>query len=490
MYRNLTGYLRAIAKRGLLLFAIVCSLMIGTSRSQDINRSASPGDAFDLRLPNLFPFVDPTGAVETYTTDPSGKVDLTGPFFQSLGTNGRTCATCHQPSDAWTVSAAHVKARFLLSAGKDPIFRTVDGSNCDQNIDVSTLKGREKAYSLLTTRGLIRIAVAVPVSAQFEVVGVNNPYGCNDMSTLSMYRRPLPAANLRFLSTVMFDGRESATQTGTQKITFATNPGDLLFDLAHQAVDATRGHAQASSDPTPAQQQAIVNFEMGLSVAQAFDFRAGYLNGAGVNGGPLPLSAQPFFVGTNDSFPASFGFNPTGAPFTPTIFTLFDHWLSYEGRKASIARGEQIFNSKLINIADVAGVNDVLGISVLPGTCGTCHDLPNVGNHSFPAPLNIGTGDLNSPLDVSYLPVFTLRNRSTGAVVETTDPGRALITGSWADVGKVKGPILRGLSARAPYFHNGSANTLTDVVNFYDKRFGIGFTDQEKADLVAFLSSL
>jgi cytochrome c peroxidase len=86
--------------------------------------------------------------------------------------------------------------------------------------------------------------------------------------------------------------------------------------------------------------------------------------------------------------------------------------------------------------------------------------------------------------------VITLRNKTTGAVVQTTDPGRALITGSWADVGKMKGPILRGLSARAPYFHNGSANTLMDVVNFYDRRFGIGFTDQEKADLVAFLGAL
>jgi cytochrome c peroxidase len=86
--------------------------------------------------------------------------------------------------------------------------------------------------------------------------------------------------------------------------------------------------------------------------------------------------------------------------------------------------------------------------------------------------------------------VITLRNKTTQAVVQTTDPGRALITGSWADVGKVKGPILRGLSARAPYFHNGSANTLMDVVDFYDKRFGIGFTDREKADLVAFLSAL
>jgi cytochrome c peroxidase len=65
-----------------------------------------------------------------------------------------------------------------------------------------------------------------------------------------------------------------------------------------------------------------------------------------------------------------------------------------------------------------------------------------------------------------------------------------MITGLWADIGKVKGPILRGLAARAPYFHNGSAATARDVVAFYDKRFSVGFTDQEKADLIAFLNSL
>ena len=451
---------------------------------------------FPTQLPNLFPFLDPAGAVETHTTDPSGVIDLTGPFFQSLGTNGRSCSTCHQPSDAWTVSAAHVQLRFLLTRGTDPIFRTVDGSNCD-NLDVSTVEARAKAYSLLTSRGLIRIALPVPANAQFEVVSVSNPYGCNDMSTLSMYRRPLPAANLRFLSTVMFDGRESSPQTGTEKITYATNPGDLLFDLAHQAVDATLGHAQAiPPGPTPGQQQAIVNFEMALSVAQAFDFKAGSLSGDDANGGPVPLSRQPFFIGINDSFPAPFGFNPTGASFTPTIFALFDNWLkSHNFQRASIARGQQIFNSKPINISGVAGINDVPGIiaafgNVVPGTCGTCHDSPSVGDHSFPAPLNIGTGDLASPLDVSYLPVITLRNTTTGAVIQTTDPGRALITGAWADAGKVKGPILRGLAARAPYFHNGSAATLADVVEFYDKRFGIGFTAQEKTDLVAFLSAL
>jgi cytochrome c peroxidase len=86
--------------------------------------------------------------------------------------------------------------------------------------------------------------------------------------------------------------------------------------------------------------------------------------------------------------------------------------------------------------------------------------------------------------------VFTLINNSTHETVQTTDPGRALITGKWADIGKVKGPILRGLASRAPYFHNGSASTLADVIQFYDTRFGIGFSAQEKADLIAFLKSL
>ena len=56
--------------------------------------------------------------------------------------------------------------------------------------------------------------------------------------------------------------------------------------------------------------------------------------------------------------------------------------------------------------------------------------------------------------------------------MKTTDPGRALITGKWKHMSLFKGPILRGLAARAPYFHNGSAATLDEVVDFYDTRFG------------------
>jgi cytochrome c peroxidase len=65
-----------------------------------------------------------------------------------------------------------------------------------------------------------------------------------------------------------------------------------------------------------------------------------------------------------------------------------------------------------------------------------------------------------------------------------------MTTGKWADIGKFKGPILRALAARAPYFHNGSSATLEEVVDFYDTRFNIGFTAREKADLIAFLRAL
>ena len=453
-----------------------------------------------LSLPNLFPFPNTTGLEETVNTN-GGGIDLSGPFFQSFGTNGRSCGTCHRPNDGWSISSADAQGIFQRTQGRDPLFSTNDGTNCDHDIDTSTVQGRRAASSLLLQRGLLRIALAVPANAEFSVVSVVNPYGCGDPATLSMYRRPLPATNLRFLSAVMWDGRESAVQTGTQPITYATNPSDLMADLEHQALDATNGHAQATTPLTPQMQQAIAKFEAGLATAQAYDYLAGPLDAHGATGGPSILATQTmpsFFPGINDPL----GGNPHGTAFTPVIFNLFDAWATPTGsdedddltlarrRRASIARGQALFNSKPINITGVAGLNDALKMVTIPGTCGTCHDAPNAGDHSLAVALNIGVSDVDSSLGVSYLPVFTLQNKTTGETKTTTDPGRALITGLWQDVGKVKGPVLRGLAGRAPYFHNGSASTLGDVLDFYNQRFNIGFTDQEKEDLVAFLNSL
>jgi hypothetical protein len=239
-------------------------------------------------IPNGVFFPNPNGASQTYSSS-GGGIELTGPFFQSMGTNGRTCGTCHQPSDGMSVSAANVELRFLMTQGTDPIFRRVDGSNCNHNIDVSTRPGRYAAYSLLRTRGLIRIAIAVPANANYRVVSVNNPYGCNESDVISMYRRPLPTTNLRFLSAVMFDGRESTSATGTTKIVYNNYPSSLLNDLAHQSVDATVNHAQGDGTrPTPTEQQQIVDFEMALTTAQAFGSRTGLLHEHGGMGDLCP----------------------------------------------------------------------------------------------------------------------------------------------------------------------------------------------------------
>jgi cytochrome c peroxidase len=472
-------------------------------------------------VPNGANFPNDSGTSNTYST--SGDIDLTNPFFQNLGSNGRTCGSCHQPGDGMTVSASHIQQRFDLTSGLDPIFRTVDGSNCNHDIDVSTEAGRSAAYSLLRTRGLIRIAIDVPKTADFVVVSVDNPYLCNETKKISMYRRPLPATNLEFLSAVMVDGRESTPLTGTMRILFDNYPGSLLSDLAHQSVDATTGHAEGDGTrPTPAEQQQIVEFETALYTAQVTSRGVGRLDTRDAYGGPEALVDQRFFISVNSSvnvllpqFEQPGGLSKAGdGKFTPLIFDIFDAWASLPDSdpRSAVARGQAVFNSKPITITGVKGINDKLdagglvedGILSLPGTCGTCHDTPNVGNHSFPTPLDIGTGDpspTNSSvnmggIDITYLPAIRVCRKDPVTAlpmsdcVTTTDLGQALIDGKFDHVGKIKGPILRGLSARAPYFHNGSAKTLLDAVRFYEVRFGLVLTPQEESDLVAFLSAL
>jgi hypothetical protein len=343
----------------------------------------------------------------------------------------------------------------------------------------------------LTSKGVLRIGLPIPAGAEFEVTAVDDPYNCNTnpvtgltsptSGIVSTYRRPLPSTNLGFLSAIMWDGREPS--------------------LASQATDATLGHAQAATPPTAAQVAEIVAFESGIFTAQVFDDKAKELNANGGTGGAVALSSQlaKFFIGVNDPL----GQNPTGLQFTSQIFDLFRPWLGLKGRspvadqRRSIARGEELFNTTVINITGVSGLNDDLNVTSISGFCGTCHDAPNVGDHSVKAPLDIGVADAgpNTPpaLDVSALPVFTLtctQGPLAGNIYMVTDPGRAMISGKCKDIGRFKGPILRGLASRAPYFHNGSAATLMDVMNFYDQRFSIGLTDQEKADIVNFLNTL
>jgi cytochrome c peroxidase len=461
---------------------------------------------------------DPTGWVGLWNT--AGPIDRSGAFFQSLGTNGRSCSTCHDPDEAMTFTPAHARALFEGSQGADPLFALVDGANCD-DVAASDRGG----HSLILQNGLIRIALAVPANAEFSISVVSDPYGCalridpnTHVLTASVYRRPLPATNLSFLSAVMFDGRETVAPLASTA-TFAAN---LQTDLTQQAIDATTGHAQAAAPPSPSQLQSIVDFELGLYTAQLWGDAAGALDAGGARGGPQALAAQQYYPGINDVL----GQDPTGAPFDPAAMQLFGAWTQPPvepfvridrpdppAARAQIAAGEKLFNSAPLTITNVRGINDNAALASpasLTGTCTTCHDAPNVGDHSLPLPLDIGTSHVTDPsfetdpliaaavsqLSAPKLPVFLISgcpdpfNAGQTASFYSTDPGRALITGHCSDFNRVKGPILRGLAGRAPYFHNGAAATLREVVNFYNERFQMALTEEQKEELVAFLDSL
>jgi cytochrome c peroxidase len=463
----------------------------------------SPSEPMDAAVRATFEiFLSPNGAGQLGTVSTTGTIDRGNEFFRSLGTNGRSCGSCHFQANAWGLSAEAARAVFAATGGTDPLFAPVDGANCPSVTSADGAAG----HSLLLNQGLIRVGLTVHAGAEYSISAVHDPYGCalrGSPAEASVYRRVLPTTNLRFLSAVMWDGRETV-QPLTDRNTFASN---LRAGLLHQAMDATLGHAQAAVSPTAAQLNGIVDFELAMLTAQQTDNAAGVLQAQEASGGAAALVAAPYFPGINDPL----GDNPTGAPFDPSALTLFGSWkdLSNSGRYAearkAMARGQAVFNTHPLTITGVAGLNDALGVAAINGTCTTCHDTPDVGNHSRPLPLDIGTSHVAAheadpqvlaalrQLSAPDLPVFQVVCQTgllAGRVWYTSDPGRALVSGKCADIGRLKGPILRGLAARAPFFHNWAAATLKQVVDFYSVRFQMGLTDREKTDLEAFLRAL
>ena len=101
-------------------------------------------------IPELEMDRDPSGAIATF--QPNGAtITAKNGFFQNLGTNGRTCFTCHQPQDVWSLSAQHAQDRFDANSN-DPLFRLVDGATCPSD-DVSTHQAKRKAYNLVLAKG-------------------------------------------------------------------------------------------------------------------------------------------------------------------------------------------------------------------------------------------------------------------------------------------------------------------------------------------------
>jgi len=348
--------------------------------------------------------------------------------------------------------------------------------------------------------------------------------------TVSMFRRPIINVNTNFDSSVLWDGRAKIENLRGQ-----VNGAVVTLPLGTAGDTTLDDH--------------IAAFMTGVYAAQKADKAAGELDAAGATGGPNNLLAlaqsptRPCVFEADGTTLTPFVAAVTGgnteatSTCTPVVpgpgksaFTLYKAWLNLspagprnQGR-LSIARGEEIFN----NFIDAAG-----------GGCTTCHSVPNVGNHQLPTFMiregHDSVARLTAIKDtatafctskgrtscpeadmiqdmierVNVLPLYCMRPStdpdSIASVaclsdptndpgdVETTDPGRALVTGHIADAGKQKPPVLRNLSVRAPFFHNGDASDMAHLVDFY--RFFLrgqflDMSDQQVQDLINFLNAL
>lgn len=387
-------------------------------------------------FPNNQPVWNPGGRSATFSTQ--GGINLASEFFQAQGTNGRSCLTCHTPQEAWSINPGTIKLLFEKTGGTHPIFNALDANNPD--LDLSTPEARRAAYSMLLTRGVFRRGGAPRAGAEWELIGVDDPHGFANLNRLVHWRRVMPTINFAVGSaTVNWDGGNSI---GT----------DQHAGLVNQAARNITGAQQGPPAP-PEVIADIVAFEESLSTAQLIVPGVGRLDADGARGGPEELSKILM---------------PTAGR-----FDLFDAWSNDPNpRRVQIFRGQELFNAR-----NAGG-----------GSCNGCHNSSNNGTNIRNLFFDIGTA--SALARTPDLPLYTFRNRTTGDIRFLSDAGRGNITGLWGDLGRFKTPTLRALTARAPYFHNGTAATLDDVIRHYETHLGFIFTSQERADLVAFLNAL
>ena len=299
------------------------------------------------------------------------------------------------------------------------------------------------------------------------MLSVADPSGFSTPSAILNFRRPSPTMNEAKVSSILW------TSGPVQDI--PTTFGNVLRGGAnlHEQRDPT--------NPVPlAQQQQAAAFFMGLFFAQISDDHAGRLDAAGALGGPANLSTFPFTLGMND---------PAAPGFSRHVFSIYDAWArSSNSARARIARGQDVFNNNEFDITGVPGINDVLGQDPVRGTCSTCHNTPNVGGHSVIRMVDLGIA--NAANCDPVLPVLTVQNNATGEIRRICDMGFGGGTGKWADLARFRVPPLRGLAARAPYFHDGRAKDIGEVTHFYKDRFNIDFSGGKESDLQAFLGAL
>jgi hypothetical protein len=472
-------------------------------------------------LPSYAVYPNPAGNLAVLNAD--GEVDTKGhPFFEPLGPNGRACVSCHQPTDGMSLSLRSIRDRWEQTGGTDPIFAMVDGANCP-----NLPKGEASSHSLLLKRGLFRIALPWPakgpngqrIEPEFDIEVVRDPGGCNTdpvyglnsaEPTISVYRRPRVVANMGYVVHQNFGIGPFVGKTGEPAVIDPTTGRpvnmNMMADartvtLQSQMTDATRSHLEWNG-LTPEQMARIEKFERQVFAAQVDMGKGGSLIPANGPPGLGPYNLRDGAMGV------------LGNNTTRWVIPMGDAWQTpapgetadERAMRESILRGHHIFHFRTFWIRDSMHLNTVGLGNPTKRTCATCHGMHMTGLDTANGWMDIGTTNLpwakeapRNPWQTEdeLMPLFKITcSRSVhphpylGRVIYTQDPGRALISGKCNDVGTIVMQQFRGLAAREPYFSNGSAKNVRELIDFYDRRYNVQYSEQEKVDLGNFLSAL
>jgi hypothetical protein len=515
--------------RCLALIGCVTWLIVGQVAAQSDTGSAAETDRW------WFPGSGETLPAETAYPNAFGELGIlntAGPimteshaFFEPIGANGRACVTCHQPASAMSLSTSLIQQRWRDSGGNDPLFAAIDGRNCP-NLPAND----PAAHSLLLERGLIRVFLPWPprssageaIQPEFTIEVVRDPTGCNthpvyglnsDEPTISVYRRPRMTANLKYVTAADFgvtlfsikDSRPTDRDPETGELVNVNMMADGREPtLRTQAASAAATHLELSA-LSDEQLKEISEFESQIYAAQAEHVSAGDLQGPG---GPPALGPSAMAKGRtgvlgNNTTWYVFPMGESWSDLEPTGNVETDKLLEF---RASVARGHDVFFFRTFWIRDAMHINNIGLGNPIKRTCSTCHGMHMTGMDVANGWVDVGTTNLPWAMEVEQdpwtdkkpeMPLFKLTCTGShaphpffGRTIYTQDPGRALITGKCNDIGSIVMQQFRGLAARAPYFSNGSAKNLRELVDFYDRRFNIRYTEQEKQDLINFLSTL
>ncbi|MGH1472274.1 MAG: hypothetical protein ACRBCS_13870 [Cellvibrionaceae bacterium] len=493
----------------------------GTDKKLNESDWWSPGEERDF--PSVVSYPNATGIATTFfefdhESEPFQTKDH--PFFSAIGNNGRACVTCHQPADGMSLTAETAKKRWKETDGTDPLFSAIDGSDCPH-----LPQERESSHSLLINHGLFRIfrpwpplpVNGVEVEPQFDIEVVRDPTGCNTHSIyglnslepmVSVYRRPRPATNLKYITSVGFPFEpKNGLPLPIDPLTGEMVSGNITADsrvwtLREQAIDALKSHMEYSGEIDESVIEQIIVFETKIFTAQSVDFRGGDLTDAGAKGGPEFLAkAAEGVLNSGTRLP---------------MWDEYESWLMYLGKnyddlsndfpaltkeqfefRQSVARGVKFFRDVTFLVKDNAGITDMGFGNPVRNDCNFCHNMTRSGMDVAPGQVDLGTTNLPFSDPAPHLPLFKLTCKEgyaphahLGKTVLTSDPGFALTTGRCKDIGKITIQSMRGLAARAPYFSNGSAESIRGIVDYYARRYNITMTEQQKIDLTNLMSVL